>query len=105
MMILNESKRDDLLLPYVDILNAKGIKCTSGILKKWLLRHLTENGGLRNLSLSSNLYLAGAARYYFNGDLTQNKNLAVFDETNKTTDVWKEDICERLNVLILILVL
>ena len=103
MMILNESKRDDLLLPYVDILNAKGIKCTSGILKKWLLRHLTENGGLRNLSLSSNLYLAGAARYYFNGDLTQNKNLAVFDETNKTTDVWKEDICERLNVLILIL--
>jgi hypothetical protein len=103
MMILNESKRDDLLLPYVDILNAKGIKCTSGILKKWLLKHLTENGGLRNLSLASNFYLAGAARYYFNGDLTQNKNLAVFDETNGTTDVWKEDICKRLNALILIL--
>ena len=103
MMILNESKRDDLLLPYVEILNAKGIKCTSGVLKKWLLRHLTENGGLRNLSLSSNFYLAGAARYYFNGDLTTNKNLAVFDETNSTTDVWKTDVCERLNALILIL--
>lgn len=103
MMILNESTRDDLLIPYVEILNSKGIKCTTGILKKWLLRHLTENGALRNLSLASNFYLAGAARYYFNGDLTTNKNLAVFDETNRTTDVWKEDVCTRLNALILIL--
>lgn len=103
MITLNESRRDDLLLPYVEILKSKGINCTTGILKKWLLRHLTERGGLRNLSLSSNFYLAGAAKYYFNGDLTNNKNLAIFDETNSTTDIWKEDICERLNALILIL--
>jgi hypothetical protein len=103
MIILNESKRDDLLLPYVELLNAKGIKCTTGILKKWLLRHLTENGGLRNLSLGSNFYLAGAARYYFNGDLTTNKNLDVFNNGNENNDVWKTDICERLNALILIL--
>lgn len=103
MMILNESRRDDLLLPYVELLKSKGIECTTGILKKWLLRHLTENGGLRNLSLASNFYLAGAARYYFNGDLTSNKTLAVFDESNKTTDIWNEDVCKRLNALILIL--
>lgn len=103
MIILNESKRDDLLIPYVEILKSKGINATTGQLKQWLLKHLTENGGLRNLSLGSNFYLSGAAKYYFNGDLTVNKDLDVFNPNNTNNDIWKRDVCERLNVLILIL--
>ena len=103
MMILNESGRDDLLLPFLEILKSKGIDCKLGVLKRYLLKHFVEDGNFRNLSLGSNFYLAGVARYYFNGDLTQNKNLAVFDETNQTQDIWNEDICKRLNALILIL--
>ena len=102
-MILNESGRDDLLLPFLEILKSRGIDCKLGVLKRYLLKHFVEDGNFRNLSLGSNFYLAGVARYYFNGDLTQNKNLAVFDETNQTKDIWNEDICKRLNALILIL--
>lgn len=102
-MILNESGRDDLLLPFLEILKSRGIDCKLGVLKRYLLKHFVEDGNFRNLSLGSNFYLAGVARYYFNGDLTQNKNLAVFDETNQTQDIWNEDICKRLNTLILIL--
>ena len=103
MMILNESGRDDLLLPFLEILKSRGIDCKLGVLKRYLLKHFVEDGDFRNLSLGSNFYLAGVARYYFNGDLTQNKDLAVFDETNQTKDIWNEDICKRLNALILIL--
>ena len=103
MMTLNESGRDDLLLPFLEILKSRGIDCKLGVLKRYLLKHFVEDGGFRNLSLGSNFYLAGVARYYFNGDLTQNKDLAVFDETNQTKDIWNEDICKRLNALILIL--
>ena len=103
MMILNESGRDDLLLPFLEILKSRGIDCKLGVLKRYLLKHFVEDGNFRNLSLGSNFYLAGVARYYFNGDLTQNKDLAVFDETNQTQDIWNEDICKRLNALILIL--
>ena len=102
-MILNESGRDDLLLPFLEILKSRGIDCKLGVLKRYLLKHFVEDGNFRNLSLGSNFYLAGVARYYFNGDLTQNKDLAVFDETNQTKDIWNEDICKRLNALILIL--
>ena len=103
MMILNESGRDDLLLPFLNILKSRGIDCKLGVLKRYLLKHFVEDGNFRNLSLGSNFYLAGVARYYFNGDLTQNKDLAIFDETNQTKDIWNEDICKRLNALILIL--
>ena len=103
MMTLNESGRDDLLLPFLEILKSRGIDCKLGVLKRYLLKHFVEDGNFRNLSLGSNFYLAGVARYYFNGDLTQNKDLAVFDETNQTKDIWNEDICKRLNALILIL--
>ena len=102
-MILNESGRDDLLLPFLEILKSRGIDCKLGVLKRYLLKHFVEDGNFRNLSLGSNFYLAGVARCYFNGDLTLNKDLAVFDETNQTQDIWNEDICKRLNTLILIL--
>ena len=73
MYILNESKRDNFLTPYIEMFKTKGQDVTLGQLKTALLKKLTEEGGLRNLSLGSNFYLAGAARYYFNGDLTLNK--------------------------------
>lgn len=120
MGLILESKRDNLLLPYYEILTSKGMEISFGRFKSILLEHLTQNGNLRNLSLASNYYLAGAARYYFNGDLTYNKDLALYytfitnaerrDNTNNGIetaenhkDEFIEDVCERLNVLIKIL--
>ena len=94
MYILNESKRDNFLIPYIEMFKSKGQDVTLGQLKTALLKKLTEEGGLRNLSLGSNFYLAG------NGDLTLNKDLGIF---NGQPDQFKEDVCERLNALILIL--
>lgn len=99
--ILNESRRDDMLLPYVNLLRGKGINTNVSQLKQFLLRKFVNEGLMRNLSLGSNFYLAGVARYYFNGDLTTNKVLNVFDESQ--TDEFKQDICERLNACILVL--
>ena len=98
--ILNESTRDNFLIPYVNMLKEKGIETNLGELKRYLLRKFVEEGDIRNLSLGSNFYLAGVARYYFNGDLTENQELGIF--TNKP-DTFKEEICKRLNALILIL--
>lgn len=103
MRILNESKRDDLLLPYLEILKQRGINATLGQLKSFMLRKLTDEGRIRNLSLGSNFYLAGAVRYYFNGDLTLNKDLSVFKNDPTAKDTWNEEVCTRLNVLINIL--
>ena len=102
-MILSESKRDDLLLPYVEMLKAKGINCTLGQLKSYMLKKLTNEARMRNLSLGSNFYLAGAVRYYFNGDLTLNKDLDVYNNGQTKNDVWNEDVCQKLNALINIL--
>ena len=119
-LLLLESKRDDLLLPYFEIVKSKNPQITFGQFKSNLLEHLTQNGGLRNLSLASNYYLAGAARYYFNGDLTTNKDLALYfpytpnsqleaavnngeQVTQNHVDNWKTDICKALNKVILLL--
>lgn len=120
MNLLLESKRDNLLLPYYNLLLSKGLNISFGEFKGILLEHLTQNAGIRNLSLASNYYLAGAARYYFNGDLTENKDLALF--YNYTTnnvrtqqannnqavsqnhqDKFIPEVCMALNVLIKIL--
>ena len=101
MQILNESRRDDMLLPYVNLLRGKGVNTNVSQLKQFLLAKFVNEGLIRNLSLSSNFYLAGVARYYFNGDLTTNKVLNVYDESQK--DVFNEEICERLNACILVL--
>ena len=101
MKLLNESKRDNLLQPFVDLYNSKvGGNMTISQMKQVILKKLVNEAGIRNLSLVSNYYLAGAARYYFNGDLTTNKELGIF---NNTPDTFNNEICERLNVLILIL--
>lgn len=119
-MLLNESKRDDLLLPYFELVKGKNHDLSFGQFKSNLLEHLTQNGGLRNLSLASNYYLAGAARYYFNGDLTTNKNLALFYPYTPNSrleaavnngeqiepnhvDQWNTPICQSLNKIILLL--
>ena len=121
LLLLNESKRDNLLLPYYELVVSKGSNLSFGQFKSVLLEHLTQNGGLRNLSMSSNYYLAGAARYYFNGDLTENKDLALFypyitnaemsrltdngetPTTENHNDIWKKDVCSLLNKIILFL--
>ena len=111
--ILVESSRDDMLIPYYNMVVKNGNNISFGRFKGILLEHLANFGRLKNLSLSSNFYLAGAARYYFNGDLTYNKDLALFHEyklgreteteSNNYTDEWNEEVCYRLNVLILLL--
>lgn len=102
MRLLIESKRDNLLLPYMEIMNKhnEGKPLSLGEVKSKLLNRFQAFGGFSNLSLASNYYLAGVARYYFNGDLTVNKDLGIFDDSR---DEWNEDVCRRLNALILIL--
>ena len=58
-----------MLLPYVMQLREKGINTNVSQLKQYLLKKFVNEGLMRNLSLGSNFYLAGVARYYFNGDL------------------------------------
>ena len=85
------------------MLKAKGINCTLGQFKSYMLKKLTNEARMRNLSLGSNFYLAGAVRYYFNGDLTLNKDLDVYNNGQTRNDIWNEDVCQKLNALINIL--
>lgn len=102
-MMLNESKRDDLLLPYYNMLLEKGFKFSLGRFKGIMLDKLAAQGGMHNLSKASNFYLAGAVRYYFNGDLTLNKNLSILTGDPNATDQWNVEVCRRLDALIDIL--
>ena len=103
-MILNESKRDELLLPYLNIYKEKtGQNVPLGKFKEMMLYKLGVQGGLQNLSKSSNYYLVGATKYYFNGDLTTNNDLSIFHEDFNDDDQWDRDICIRLNACINIL--
>lgn len=97
--IIKESKRDDLLLPYLEMVKANFPDLTLGKFKSMMLEKLAAQGGIHNLSLSSNYYLAGATKYYFNGDLTKDHKTH-FGEQG---DLWDTEICERLNAVILIL--
>lgn len=103
-LLILESKRDDLLLPYLEMLRAKGVEMTLGQFKGAMLDKLAAQGCMNNLSLGSNFYLAGATRYYFNGDLTTNKK-AMFLETGDPSqpDQWNEEVCKRINALVAIL--
>lgn len=69
--------------------------------KQLLLTKFVNEANIRSLSLSSNYYLSGVAKYYFQGKLTTNKVPNVFDQ--RRPDVWNREVCERLNALILIL--
>ena len=103
-MILNESKRDELLLPYLNIYKEKtGQNVPLGRFKEMMLYKLGVQGGLQNLSKSSNYYLVGATKYYFNGDLTTNSDLSIFHEDFNDDDNWDREICIRLNACINVL--
>ena len=100
-MLLNESKRDDFLLQYVELLNQKGIKTNLSQLKSYLLSKFSAEFGIYALSKGSNYYLNGTTRYYFEGLLTSNKRLNIFYPN--VTDKPIREICTRLNALIEIL--
>lgn len=100
-MLLFESSRDNLLMPYLNLMREKGIECSLSQLKQFLLAKFVNEGNIRSLSLESNYYLAGVARYYFEGKLTVNKNVNAMYP--KIKDVFNQDICQRLSVLIVIL--
>lgn len=100
-VLLREGSRDNLLQPYLDIVNKKRKEnLTISQFKQIMLHHLTVYGGLNNLSLDSNFYLVGAVRYYFNGDLTLGDKLAILNHSVK--DKWNKDVCDKLNQIILI---
>jgi hypothetical protein len=106
--LLFESKRDNLLLPYITYLHENGIDVSLAEFKSAILKKLATEGGIRNLSQRSNFYLAGAARYYFNGDLTLNKPVSLltkeyWENPNTSQDDWNEDVCKRLDALISVL--
>ena len=101
--LLLEGKRDNQLLPYLQAFNEKtGNNLSLGNFKTMMLRKLSFEGGIHNVSLQSNYYLAGCVRYYFEGLLTNNKDLSVFKEGNAADD-WNVQVCKSLNALILVL--
>jgi len=99
--LLNESTRDNLLLPYLNVLRERGDNCNLGQLKNFLMKKFVVEGNMHALSLGSNFYLSGVARYYFNGDLTENTKLNIFYP--EITDKFKYDICQRLDEIIVYL--
>ena len=100
-MLIKESKRDNFLNSYVELLRSKGIDINLSQLKSLLLSKFSSEFGIYALSKSSNYYLAGVSRYYFEGLLTSNKRLNIFYP--KVTDKPIGEICKRLNALIEIL--
>lgn len=101
--ILLEGSRDNALIP---VMQQYGIDMSLSQFKQVMLRKLAGNG-LRNLSLGGNFYLLGAIMYYLNGDLTENTPEIFNPNRDKNPDKWKDvfksDVCYRLNALILIL--
>ena len=100
-MLVTEGKRDRQLEIYLPLFTERGIEMTLSQLKQMLLAKFVNEAGIHNLSLESNYYLAGVAKYYFNGDLTSNKRLNALYPNVK--DKFNNEVCSRLNELILIL--
>ena len=110
MVILKESKRDDLLIPYYGLVRDKIMSprnpekpISLGEFKGIMLDRLANQGLMRNLSLGSNFYLAGATKYYFQGMLTTDKKAALLSGDISAPDNWDREICKRLNIVIKIL--
>lgn len=99
-MILFEGSRDNLLQPYRDLLAQQGQDLSLAQFKQLMHQKLTVEAGIDALSRGSNFYLAGAVRYYFDGALTENKELGVFTGTR---DVFRHDVCSMLNDIIIFL--
>lgn len=108
--MLLESKRDELLLPYYQLVKDRipssrnpGQPLSLGEFKTIMLNKLTNNAFIRNLSLGSNFYLAGATKYYFQGLLTSDNKVGLLSDNISAPENWNRDICRRLNAVILIL--
>lgn len=99
--LLNEGARDNMLAVYIPLFQKRGIDINVSKLKQFLLNKFVTEAGIRQLSERSNYYLAGVARYYFNGDLTSNTRLNALYPRFK--DKFNHEVCERLNALIKIL--
>ena len=99
-MILFEGSRDNLLQPYRDLLAQRGMDMSLSQLKQLMHQKLTVEAGMDALSQGSNFYLAGAVRYYFDGALTENKQLGVLYGTQ---DKFRQDVCSTLNDIIILL--
>lgn len=103
MILLLESKRDDLLLPYFELVKDKIPGLTLGKFKGLMLDKLAAQGNINNLSLGSNFYLAGATKYYFQGELTSDKHVALLSGDVNAMDNWNREACQKLNIVINIL--
>ena len=101
VVLLREGARDNALQMFMPLFQKRGIDISISQMKQLLLRKFVNEAGINNLSLSSNYYLLGVARYYFEGKLTTNKELNALNP--EVRDVFIHETCERLNVLILIL--
>lgn len=99
--LLTEGARDRALDRFLPLLQSRGIEMNTSQLKQYLLNKFVSEAGMNNLSLSSNYYLLGVARYYFEGSLTSNKQLNILYPRVK--DRFNKEVCKRLNALILIL--
>jgi len=99
--MITEGARDNALERFLPYFQQMGMNISISQLKKALLAKFTQEAGIRNLSLSSNYYLLGVAKYYFNGDLTSNKKLNILYPN--VQDRFITPVCEKLNDLILIL--
>lgn len=98
MNFLFESKRDDYLNQYLEILRKRGIETTLGQLKGYLLNKFASGFGMHSLSKPGTYYLNGVTRYYFEGLLTTNKRLnALYPNVE---DKPKTEVCTRLDALI-----
>ena len=103
LLMLTESKRDDLLIPYFNLVKDKMPELTLGKFKGVMLDKLVAQGCMNNLSLGSNFYLAGATRYYFEGALTTDGQAHMLSGDPRVPDNWNEDVCKKVNALIGIL--
>lgn len=99
--ILKEGSRDNQLLPYLQLIQKKDPQTTMSQLKNFLMKKFVTEANIHSLSLGSNFYLSGVAKYYFNGDLTNNKRLNVFYPN--VTDKFIPEVCQRLDEIILYL--
>lgn len=99
--LLFEGARDKALNVFMPYFEKRGIDMNISKLKQLLLSKFVNEASMNNLSLESNYYLIGVARYYFNGDLTANKRLNILYPNIK--DRFNEEVCNRLNALILVL--
>lgn len=98
LRLLLEGSRDNMLLRYLEAVKKAYPDMTLSMLKKVLLERLVSYAHIMSLSLGSNFYLAGAARYYFNGDLTRNKEVNLLNPD--VEDDFDDDVCGKLSLII-----